>query len=207
MTINVHCPRLGDRERRLFELISSMYPGSPWYKHIAVVWTRCYSLMADQIEKWKSERKAGFIRFLEKYFTNEISKEQANSIPHYFVDSVEARQNNSPSNNELCYLLAWAGQLKTIKEELPTIKVKVGNPIVETRSRVETGGTWDETWDEKRGGVSGFFGGKRQRGKKYQNQTTIYEEREKQEFTDGSVEYTDWRETKRDSRQVVIDRW
>ena len=47
--------------------------------------------MADQIEKWKSERKAGFIRFLEKYFTNEISKEQANSIPHYFVDSVEAR--------------------------------------------------------------------------------------------------------------------
>lgn len=27
MTINVHCPRLGDRERRLFELISSMYPG------------------------------------------------------------------------------------------------------------------------------------------------------------------------------------
>ena len=207
MTINVHCPRLGDRERRLFELISSMYPGSPWFKHIAVVWTRCYTVMADQIEKWKSERKAGFIRFLEKYFTNEISKEQANSIPHYFVDSVEARQNNSPSNNELCYLLAWAGQLKTIKEELPTIKVKVGNPIVETRSRVEKGGTWDETWDEKRGGVSGFFGGKRQRGKKYQNQTTIYEEREKQEFTDGSVEYTDWRETKRDSRQVVIDRW
>lgn len=34
MTINVHCPRLGDRERRLFELISSMYPGSPWFKHI-----------------------------------------------------------------------------------------------------------------------------------------------------------------------------
>ena len=37
MTINVHCPRLGDRERRLFELISSMYPGAPWFKHIAVV--------------------------------------------------------------------------------------------------------------------------------------------------------------------------
>ena len=33
----IHCPRLGDRERRLFELISSMYPGAPWYKHIAVV--------------------------------------------------------------------------------------------------------------------------------------------------------------------------
>ena len=30
MTINVLCPRLGDRERRLLELIASMYPGAPW---------------------------------------------------------------------------------------------------------------------------------------------------------------------------------
>lgn len=74
MTINVHCPRLGDRERRLFELISSMYPGSPWFKHIAVVWTRCYTVMADTIEKWKPERKEGFVRFIEKYFGREISK-------------------------------------------------------------------------------------------------------------------------------------
>jgi GTP-binding protein EngB required for normal cell division len=207
MTINVHCPRLGDRERRLFELISSMYPGSPWFQHIAVVWSRCYTVMADQIEKWKPERKEGFVRFIEKYFGKEISKEQANSIPHYFVDSIEARQKDSPSHNELCYLLAWAGQLKTIKEELPTIKVKVGAPVVETRTREVRGGTWDDTWDERRGGLSGFFGGKRQRGRKYQNITTIYEQREKQEFTDGSVEYTDWREAKRESRQACIDSW
>ena len=207
MTINVHCPRLGDRERRLFELISSMYPGSPWFQHIAVVWTRCYTVMDDQIKKWKPERKEGFVRFIEKYFKSEITKEQATSIPHYFIDSVEARQNNSPSNNELCYLLAWAGQLKPIKEDLPTIKVKVGDPIVEKRNRVECGGTWEDTWTSKRGGLAGLLGGKRSHGKKYQNQTTIYEEREKQEFTDGSVEYTDWKETRRDSRQVCIASW
>lgn len=207
MTINVHCPRLGDRERRLFELISSMYPGSPWFQHIAVVWTRCYTVMANQIEKWKPERKEGFVRFIEKYFAKEISREQVNSIPHYFVDSVEARQKDSHSNNELCYLLAWAGQLKPIKEDLPTIKVKVGNPIIEKRDRVEYGGTWKEEWESKRGGISGLLGKTRPHGRKYQSQTTIYEEREKQEFTDGSVEYTDWKETKRDTRSVVIDSW
>jgi GTP-binding protein EngB required for normal cell division len=207
MTINVHCPRLGDRERRLFELISSMYPGSPWFKHITVVWTRCYSVMANQIEGWKNERKEGFVRFIDKYFKNEISREQANSIPHYFIDSVEARQNKNSSYNELCYLLAWAGQLKPIKEDLPAIKVKVGEAIIEKRTRTEVGGTWTDRWESRRGGLSGLFGGTREHGRTYQNQTTIYEERQKQEFTDGSVEYTDWKEVKRNTQQVCIKSW
>lgn len=206
MTINVHCPRLGDRERRLFELISSMYPGAPWFKHIAVVWTRCYSVMANQIEQWKPERKEGFKRFIEKYFNNEVTKEQANSIPHYFVDSIEARQNNNSSYNELCHLLAWAGQLRIIKEELPVIKVKVGEPKVEKRQRTEVGGTWTDTW--KSGGRRYLIAGPREsHGRTYQNQTTIYEERTSQEYTDGSIEYSDWKEVKRDSRQVCINSW
>lgn len=207
MTINVHCPRLGDRERRLFELIASMYPGSPWFKHIAVVWTRCYNVMSNQIEKWKPERKEGFVRFINQYFGKEISKEEANSIPHYFVDSIEARQNNNNSHNELCYLLAWAGQLKTIKEDLPTIKVKVGNPIIEPRSRVEKGNTWSNTWESRRGGIAGLLGSTRSHGVKYQNQTTIYEERQKQKFTDGSEEFTEWKEVRRDTKAVKIAEW
>lgn len=104
-------------------------------------------------------------------------------------------------------MLAWAGQLKSIQEELPTIKVKVGNPVIEKRDRLEVGGTWDDTWEVRRGGIREALGQKEQHGRKYQNQTTIYEEREKQEFTDGSVEYTDWREIRRDSRAVCIDSW
>lgn len=75
MTINVRCPRLGDRERRFFELISSMYPGAPWFKYIAVVWTKCYSVMKSQIDQQKPERKEGFKRFIEKFFNNEVTKE------------------------------------------------------------------------------------------------------------------------------------
>lgn len=206
MTINVHCPRLGDRERRLFELISSMYPGSPWFKHIAVVWTRCYTVMYNQIEQWKSERKEGFVRFIEKYFNKEITKEQANSIPHYFIDSIEARNNNTSSYIELCHLLAWVGQLKTIKEELPEIKVKLGEPKIEKRNRLEKGATRTETW--KSGSRRyGLFGPRKGHGRTYQTQTTIYEERTCQEYTDGSKEYSDWKKVNSVSNEVVINSW
>ena len=206
MTINVHCPRLGDRERRLFELISSMYPGSPWFKHIAVVWTRCYSVMANQIEQWKQERKEGFKRFIEKYFANEVTKEEISSIPHYFVDSIEARKNNNSSHNELSHLLAWAGQLKLIKEDLPHMKVKLGEPKIEKRERIEYGKKWSDTW--KSGSRRyGICGPRKGHGVTYQIQATIYEERTCQAFTDGSIEESDWKEVKRDSRQVKIASW
>ena len=206
MTINVHCPRLGDRERRLFELISSMYPGAPWFKHIAVVWTRCYTVMKNQIDQWKTERKEGFKRFIEKYFGKEVTKEQTNSIPHYFVDSIEARQNNNSSYNELCHLLAWAGQLKLIKDELPTIKVKVGAPKIENKTDTQYGKTWEETWHTSRE-YFGLFGPREYHGKKFQEQTIIYLERTQQKYTDGSVEYSPWKEIRRETKQVTLKTW
>ena len=206
MTINVHCPRLGDRERRLFELISSMYPGAPWYKHIAVVWTRCYSVMANQIENWKHERKEGFKRFIEQYFGKEVSKEKANAIPQYFVDSIEARQNNNSSYNELCHLLAWAGQLTLIKDDLPEMKVKSGAPEIEKQTRKEYGRKWCETW---KSGPREFllFGPRERHGIEWQMVAYINEERTKQKFTDGSVEYTDWKEVNRNTQQEKIREW
>ena len=204
LTINMTCPRLEDRERKLFELISSMYPGSPWYKHIAVVWTNCYPEIKKKVEAWKSEKKEGFIRFIEKYFKNEVTKEQAKSIPHYFIDSIEARNNSTSSYIELCHLLAWAGQLKTIKEELPEIKVKLGKPKRETRDRLEYGGTRTETW---KGHRSMIIGHRKRHGRTYQTQTTIYEERFCQEYTDGSKEYSDWKKYNSISKEVVISSW
>ena len=42
--------------------------------------------MTKDIENWKNKRKEGFKRALEKYFGKELTKEEINSIPHYFVD-------------------------------------------------------------------------------------------------------------------------
>ena len=161
--------------------------------------------MDKQIEQWKQERKEGFKRFMLKYINKEIKIEQINSIPHYFIDSIEARKNNNNSYNELCHLLAWAGQLKSIGEELPDIKVKVGNPKIEKKKRTEIGRTWSDPWKSDR--RFGFIGPRKKHGKTYQKQTTIFEERKNQEYTDDSVEFSDWKEVKRDTREVIINEW
>ena len=46
----------------------------------------------------------------------------------------------------MCHLLVWARQLKSIGEELPDIKVKLGEPKIEKKQRTEIGRTWSETW-------------------------------------------------------------
>ena len=207
-TINVHRPKFNDNQRRLFELISNIYPGAPWFKHIAIVWTRCFSQMAEQIEEWKEERKKGFKYFFKQWFGPEISEEEINSIPHFFVDSVEARKNNNSSHNELNNLLVWAGQLKLIKDDLPNMKVKLGEPKVERRTKTEIGKTWTDIWRVKRCYHGCYnFGPKKSHGRTYQTQTIITEERTCQEFTDGSIEQSDWKEINRITNQVIINSW
>ena len=76
----------------------------------------------------------------------------------------------------MCHLLVWARQLKSIGEELPDIKVKLGEPKIEKKQRTEIGRTWSETW--KSGSRRYWIARSRKRhGRKYQIQTTIFEER------------------------------
>ena len=202
ITLNVHNPRLSYQIKRLLYIISSIYPGAPLFKHLAVVWTRCFSDMTYQIEQMKQERTKGFKRRIESYFGKEISKEETNSIPHFFIDSIEARSNNNSSHNQLCQLLEWAGQLKLIKDDLPTMKVKLGEPKIEKRTRIEYGKTWTETWNKHV-----CFGPRRSHGTTYQMQITIHEERTSQKFTDGSIEKSDWKVVLKETKQVIINSW
>ena len=207
ITLNVHNPRLGDRERVLLELISSIYPGAPWFKHLAVVWTRCYSVMDTEMEIIKQERKENFKRLIENYFGKEISKEEADSIPHYFIDSIEARSNNNSSHNQLYHLLEWAGQLKLIKEDLPIMKVKLGEPKIEKRTRIEYGKTWTETLKRRHYICQPIWGPRNFHGRTYLMQIKIDEERTCQEFTDGSIEKSDWKIVLIQNRRVIINSW
>ena len=71
---------------------------------------------------------------------------------------------------------------------------------------MEYGTTRTETW---RSGHRryGLFGPKSEHGRTYQTQTTIYEERNCQEYTDGSKEYSDWKVVNSVSNEVKINEW
>ena len=77
------------------------------------------------------------------------------------------------------------------------MKVKLGEPKIEKRIRVEYGKTWTETWSKHV-----CFGPRRSHGTTYQMQITINEERTLQEFTDGSIEKSDWKVIEKITKQV-----
>ena len=85
------------------------------------------------------------------------------------------------------------------------MKVKLGEPIVEKRTRMEYGKTWSDTWTGGR--RYGLFGPKSHHGKTFQMQIIIYEQRNSQKFTDGSIEQSDWKEIYRIPNQVIINSW
>ena len=52
-----------------------------------------------------------------------------------------------------------------------------------------------------------IIGHRKRHGRTYQTQTTIYEERFCQEYTDGSKEYSDWKIVSSCEKEVIIDSW
>ena len=105
---SVH-PRLLDHHRRLLELFYSLAPGTRIHHHLAIVWTKWVpeALKLLNVSTDKSERKNQFYDFIKSYL-KQIPENEIISIPQYFIDSYEAREKGSTSQEELKFLLAWA---------------------------------------------------------------------------------------------------
>ena len=125
IVINFLNIKLDDGVKRLFQLVNNMYPGKKWYHNLAVVWSFYYKNLTPQQKKQEPKRE-GFKRFIRKYIVPNISDDELNSIPQYFVDSVEAREENyNRSREELKHLIAWVSQLHTLQENLGEFKTKL----------------------------------------------------------------------------------
>ena len=123
IVINFLNVKLDDGVKRLFQLVSNMYPGKKWYHNLAVVWSFYYPNLTEKQNKQEPKRE-GFKRFIRKYIVPNITEDELNSIPQYFVDSVEAREedDNNRSREELKHLIAWVSQLNTLQDYLGEIQ-------------------------------------------------------------------------------------
>ena len=117
VVLNFNAPRLGESQRKLFELVASMYPNSYWYRHIGVVWSHYYSFLPENKKAEREKRREGFKNFMKTYIMPNISSSELDAIPQCFVDSIDARKSGDPSRESLKYLVAWAAQLKPLSEE------------------------------------------------------------------------------------------
>lgn len=114
--------KLDDGVKRLFQLVNNMYPGKKWFHNLAVVWSNYWKNLTPE-QKDQEPKIEGFKRFIKKYIVTNISDDELESIPQYFVDSKEARDENyNNSREELKHLIAWVSQLRTLNENLGEIQ-------------------------------------------------------------------------------------
>jgi len=199
LVLNYQLPRLDEDLRNFFQLITSMYPGKPWLDHLCVVWTRFYPEHTDDDEK---NARRGVPKMGIKMFMPEVSDARLDSIPQFFVDSVDARRAGDPGRLELAHLLAWAATKPPVRI-MGAMRVKKGDPITERRTR-EIPGPVNTVCVGVGGHEFGFFGHRSHFYEDRQTITTIYEERERQEYTSGDPTFTEWHEVRSEKAERVI---
>jgi len=175
--------RLDEGVKKLFQLVSNMYPGKKWYHNLGVVWSNYYPNLNEKQNK-QQPKLDGFKRFMREHIVPSITDDELDSIPQYFVDSVEAREeNNNRSREELKKLIAWASQLKTLQENLGEIQ-EVDASIMSREEEFETKILSEKTILNTKYIVESTY--KREKLIKY----------------NGDISYTDWKEVP-DTRKEI----
>ena len=201
LVLNFNSPRLGNRERQLFELVSSMYPKSKWYKHIGVVWSQYYPYFPPEMKNQRTNRVEGFKRFMSQYFNGSVPANEISSIPHYFVDSIAARIPNTESNKELTKLVSWAAKIPTLEQDLPQIKVPVRTYNNTRKTKLDKG----THVIQRRYQCGCFMPVDLCPVVEHEARTfaLLTEEQTCTDYTDGSVQCSEWRLIKREREDVV----
>ena len=183
IVINFLNMRLDDGVKRLFQLVANMYPGKKWYHNLGVVWSFYYKNLTEKQNKQEPKRE-GFKRFLKRYIVPSITDDELNSIPQYFVDSVEARdEDNNRSREELKHLIAWVSQLNTLQENLGEI-MEVDSEIQSKEEEIKTEILNEKTVLNTKIIIKANF------------------RREKHIMYNGNISYTDWEEVPNSREEI-----
>lgn len=187
IVINFILVKLDEGVKRLFQLVDNMYPGKKWYHNLGVVWSNYYPELNEK-KKEKQPKIDGFKRFIKNYIVPSITDDELNNIPQYFVDSIEAREeNNNRSREELKHLITWASQLKSLNENLGEIQ----EVEAEIKSR-------EEEFETK------ILNEKTILNTKYILKSQF--KREKLTMYNGMISYTDWEEvpdTRKETKEIL----
>ena len=132
IVINFFHYRFDESIKKLFQLVSNMYPEKKWYNNLAVVWSHYFSGVPENIKNIEPK-----VQEFKKWFQDNVAKEitdnEVNNIPQVFVDSYEARTLNDKSNIELSHLIAWISQLEPLAIRLGEIQA----PDAQIKEKIE----------------------------------------------------------------------
>ena len=121
IVINFFHYRFDESIKKLFQLVSKMYPEKKWYNNLAVVWSHYFSNIPENIKN-TGPKMNEFKKWFKDNVAEDITENEVNNIPQVFVDSIEARTLNDKSNVELSHLIAWISQLEPLSQKLGEIQ-------------------------------------------------------------------------------------
>ena len=121
IVINFFHYRFDESIKKLFQLLSNMYPEKKWYNNLAVVWSHYFANIPENIKNTEPKIKE-FKKWFKDNVSKDITENEVNNIPQVFIDSIEARTLNDKSNIELSHLIAWISQLEPLALKLGEIQ-------------------------------------------------------------------------------------
>jgi len=198
-------PRFEQKEKELFDLIIKMFPDSPWYEHVAIVWTHFYPFLPQEMKDKRARRERDVKKKLVQFFGSEVPAEKLEKIPQFFLDSIDARKEGTESHLEAIRLLEWAKSCKLFKEDMAAMRVPDGPAKIEERVVTEKGGRRVIEW---KAGARKYwlFGPEGWMRVVLETQTDITLRRTIQHMTDGTDDVSEWIEVRRQSQEVEIGR-
>ncbi|BFU26340.1 AIG1 family protein [Entamoeba histolytica] len=118
LTMDFYTCKFTDNIKQVIETINDVFKIKDIWKHVCIVWTRCYNYIPpkkiDEGKKEKEQFKENIISFIKQI--NKTNEEF--DIPMYYVDSQpDEDYDNKRSEKEIERLIEWAKELELIDEK------------------------------------------------------------------------------------------
>ncbi|BFU26098.1 AIG1 family/50S ribosome-binding GTPase, putative [Entamoeba histolytica] len=119
LTMNYNTFKFTDNIKQVIEIINDVFPIKEIWKHVCIVWTRCFFnyISKRRIEKGKKEKEQ-FKEYLISFIKQINKTDKEFDIPMYYVDSEPDEDfDNKRSEKEIEELIEWGRGLELIDEE------------------------------------------------------------------------------------------
>ncbi|EDR28672.1 hypothetical protein, conserved [Entamoeba dispar SAW760] len=127
VVLDINQDRFAQYIKTMIKVIWNVFPIADFWRHVCIVWTKCYCYFPTEVIEEKKKSKIGIYQEeLMKVVKETTGTTENIEFPMYFVDSRGLHGfDNTSSENGIISMLTWVRSLTPINVE----EVKKGDPV------------------------------------------------------------------------------
>eukprot|EP00703_Trepomonas_sp_PC1_P001910 JAP94696.1 AIG1 family protein [Trepomonas sp. PC1] len=114
IVINYHNPRFDEVTKKMFRLFWNMLPNDQFWKHVTLVFTKCFKGIVTQ--QMKDKTRLNFQNAVAKLLKEEFQAKDVGLVNCVFVDSEDYSDVNT--QQEIAWFVGWMAALNPMQTEL-----------------------------------------------------------------------------------------